>query len=433
MIRRRCESQELRLKWRSCVRAALGVCALMLTSGLHAASLFLPVDPAIDGALTAKSASVERSTPVVPDAWERRVRVARQELTAARADVESGGAGRLLLNVRSGVRLDVVVERTAATKWGYSLSGRVAGRIVGFVTLVVHENAVAGSIWTPDSAYELTYLGGGVHALREVTNAPAVTCSGALSSVFSSANATHRTKDSDDGSVVDILVVWTPEAEDEYGGAKPQVLSRISHLVAYTNDAFERSGAFVALNLVGAEQVDYLETDSGNWFVDSSTDFDRLIVPDDGHMDDVHDRRNTLGADLVYLLTRRSGGQASSSGFTTGGGTAWVFAHEVGHVFGVAHDRYESGVLAYQHGFTTLTTRGCVRTIMSYNTDCDVSVGISWPMYASPWRYSPRFGLPLGVTRFSKERGTRGPADAVLTLNRNRHRVANFLPTRAGE
>ena len=418
--------------WRS-APIVFGAVALGAPNGGHAAGLFLPVDPGPNAAPTAKSSFMGRSTPVVPDAWERRVRVARQELATARADVESGGAGRLVLNVRSGVRLDVVVERTAATKWGYSLSGRVAGRSVGFVTLVVHENAVAGSIWTPDSGYELTYLGGGVHALRDVANAPAAACSGALSSEFSSANATHRTNDSDDGSVVDILVVWTPEAEDKHGGAKPQLLSRISHLVAYTNDAFERSGAFVALNLVGAEQVDYLETDSGDWFVDSATDLRRLIVPDDGHMDDVHDRRNALGADLVYLLTRRAGGRASYSGFTTGSGTAWVFAHEVGHVFGVAHDRYESGVLAYQHGFTTLTTGRCVQTIMSYNTDCDVIVGISWPMYASPWRYSPRFGLPLGVPRFSKERGTRGPADAVLTLNRNRHRVANFLPTRAGE
>ena len=429
MIRRRCESQELRLKWRSCVRAALGVCVLLLTSGLHAAGLFLPVDPAPDGAPTAKSTSAERNTPVAPDAWERRVRVARHELTVARADVESGAAGRLLLNVRSGVRLDVVVERTAATTWGYSLSGRVAGRGWGFVTLVVHEEAVAGSIWTPDSAYELTYLGGGVHALRDVTNAPLECGTASPSGEFPGSEATTQ-GGTDDGSVVDILVVWTPEAEDAYGGGEPQVLSRIDMLIAYANDAFERSGAFVALNLVGAEKVEYSEADSGDWLADTATDIRRLVVPDDGHMDHVHDRRNVLGADLIYLLTRRGGGRA---GGPFGVGSAGVSAHEFGHNFGLGHERNEfegsGGTGGYGHGFTT---GGCYETIMSYGVEC-YGVSRGWvPFYASPWRYGP-YGRALGVSRFAKERGARGPADAVLSLNRTRHVVANFRPSRNRE
>lgn len=431
MIRRRSESQELRLKWRSCVRAAFGVGALFLTSGLHAAGLFLPVDPAIDGTPTAKSTSVERSTTGVPDAWERRVRVARDELTAARADVESGGAGRLVLNMRSGVRLDVVVERTAATKWGYSLSGRIAGRSVGFVTLVVHENAVAGSIWTPGSAYELTYLGGGVHALRDVTNAPLECGSASPSGEFPGAEATTQ-GGTDDGSVVDILVVWTPEAEQAYGGGEPQVFSRIDMLIAYANDAFERSGAFVSLNLVGAEKVEYSEADSGDWLADTATDIRRLVVPDDGHMDHVHDRRNILGADLIYLLTRRGGGRGGG-GFGVGGSNGGTFAHEVGHSFGLGHERNEfegsGGTGGYGHGFTT---GGCHETIMSYGAECYGGRRGVLPFYASPWRYGP-YGRALGVSRFAKERGTRGPADAVLTLNRTRHVVSNFRPRRNRE
>lgn len=409
------------------VRTAFAVCAVVLTSGLHAAGLFLPVDPSdptADVAPMPKSNPVRGKTPVLPDAWERRVRVARQELTAARADVESGGAGRLLLNVRSGVRLDVVVERTAATKWGYSLSGRVAGGGWGFVTLVVHEEAVAGSIWTPDSAYELTYLGGGAHALRDVTNAPLECGSASPSGELPGAEATTQ-GGTDDGSVVDILVVWTPEAEEAYGGGKPQILSRIDMLIAYANDAFERSGAFVSLNLVGAEKVEYLEADSGDGRADTETDISRLVVPDDGHMDHVHDRRNALGADLIYLLTRRGGGIAVGA---FGVGAAGVSAHEFGHNFGLGHERNEfegsGGTRGYGHGFTTV---GCDQTIMSYGAECARATRYL-PFYASPWRYASRHGLALGVTRFTKERGTRGPADAVLTLNRNRHRVANYRP-----
>ena len=404
-------------------RAALGAGAIAWASGLHAAGLFLPVGPA---SAVADIAPAERSAWAAPKAWERRVRIARHELTTARANVENAGAGRLLLDIKNGVRLDVIVERSAPSKWGFSLSGRVAGTGAGFVTLVAHQEAVAGAIWTPESSYELSYVGGGLHALREVTNAP-VECAGALPSELSPVDATAETGNEDSSSVVDILVVWTPAAEEEYGGAEPQVLSRIDLLVAYANDAFERSGAFVSLNLVGAEKVDYLETNVG-------TDLDRLIAPDDGHMDGVHDRRDALGADLIYLMVGGGRGIAVNPGaFSVGSGWSKTFAHEIGHNFGIDHERHEfvgsGAVKTHQHGFTT---GGCSPTIMSYGKACYGRRFSKVPFYASPWRYDLRDGRALGVTRFAKERGALGPADAVLTLNRNRHRVANYRPSRSG-
>ena len=412
------------------IPVVLGAVVFGLANCGHGADLFLPVDARGAAAGVAPATASVRGRPsasVVPDVWERRVRVVRDELTAAHDGVESAGIGRLLLNVRDGVRLDVVVERTAPTKWGYSLSGRVAGR-VGFVTLVVHDEAVAGSIWTPDAAYELNYVGGGVHALRDVTNAP-LECGGALPSELSAEEAITQ-GGKDDGSLVDILVVWTLEAAEEYGDGEPQLLSRIDMLIAFANDAFDRSGVFVSLNLVGAEELEYSEADTGLY-----TDIDRLQNPDDGHMDRVHDLRNSLGADLVYLLTRRGGGVATlGAGFAVGGASGFTVAHEVGHNFDLQHERNEFRFTiagSYNHGFTT---EGCTRTIMSYGAACRGLGGHTWrmPFYASPWRYRPGTGRTLGVARFSKERGARGPADAVLSLNRNRHRVANLRPSRSG-
>ena len=205
-------------------------------------------------------------------------------------------------------------------------------------------------------------------------------------------------------------------------------MSQIDMLISYTNDALERSGALVSLNLVGAEKVDYLETNA-------LTDLVRLYDPNDGHMDRVHDRRDALGADLVFLLgpDYRQGRALLGGAFATGYGNLVLFAHEVGHNFGVSHERYQDGVAGYSHGFTT---EGCVRTIMSYGVECFDPGRFSSPsyaLYASPWRYSILDGRALGVTRFAKERGVRGAADAVLTLNRNRHWVANFRPSRGGE
>ena len=404
------------------LHTALGAAAVALAGGHYAADLFLPVGPGV--AAAARTGPAGRSAATVPDAWERRVRVARHELAAARANVESAGAGRLLLNVRDGVRLDVVIERTAPTRYGYSLSGRIVGGAaqVGFVTLVVHDDAVAGSVWTPDSAYELNYLGGGVHALRDVTNAPPIECGGAVPAELSQADAATSAEGSpDDASVVDILVIWTPAAEDQAGG-EVQMLSLIDQRVASTNDSFERSGVFVSLNLVGAERVDYVE-------LDPYTDFGRLVDPSDGHMDEVHRRRDALGADLVHLRSVGNLGLGSIGGAFSMNS----LAHEVGHNFGIWHERHEfrgaSGPRGFRHGFTTAAR--CANTIMSYGGECAAG-SRRVPLYASPWRHSPRDGDALGATRFSKDRGARGPADAVLTLNRNRHRFANLRPSRNG-
>ena len=271
--------------------AAVALAVADWSPAAHAAGLFLPV--ADKEAAVAASALSGAPTPTV--AWERRVRILHHELAGVRADVQAGDTGRLLLNIRPGVALDVVVERTAPTKRGYSLSGRIEGGQIGFATLVVHEEAVAGTIWTPHAAYEVSYLGGGVHALRDVTNAPRVECAGAVPTELSAAVAAPL-EGTDDGSVVDILVVWTP-AEERNASGEPQVLSRIDMLIAWANDAFERSGAYVSLNLVGAERVDYQEPTSRGVLALRDS-LNHLALPDDGHMDGVHDRRDVLGADL---------------------------------------------------------------------------------------------------------------------------------------
>ena len=109
-----------------------------------------------------------------------------------------------------------------------------------------------------------------------------------------------------------------------------------------------------------------------------------------------------------------------------------IFAHEVGHNLGLLHDRYEAGPVRFGHGFVT-DDAFCERTIMSYPNWC-LDRGLSRfrtvPFYSSPWRYSPGTGRPLGVSSYSSVRGRGGPADAVLAINRNRHTVANFRPSR---
>jgi len=362
---------------------------------------------------------------------EQLVRIARGELAVVRDRVTTSGAARLLLNMDAELELGVAVERTSRTRWGYSLSGRVDAPTVGFVTLVVHQEAVAGAIWTPDASYEIVHLGGGVHTVREVTDRMHQ-CGGSVAAFEAQPIVWPEDTAAEDGnSVVDVLVVWTPQREEEAGGPDA-VRAEIELGIAYTNDAFERSGAFVSLNLVGAEPVDYDE-------VDSQEDLGRLIDPSDGYMDAVHRRRDALGADLVSLATHRGRGRAVVTGaFSVAGRYPGTVAHEFGHNFGLVHERsqWRSGSSRtyphhYEHGYATSRNPRCSWTIMAYGQRCRGRSADEVPVFSSPALFHPADGVRLGVSRFSGRRGADGPADAVLHLNRARSRVARFKPRRS--
>ena len=398
------------------VVALFGTCA-------DAADLFVPI-----------ATSSEPNGTVSGGTKERLVRIARNELANVRDSVASRGTGRLLVSVDDDLELRVVVERTSPTRWGYSLSGRVDNPTMGFVTLVVHDKVVAGTIWTPDASYEIVHFGGGVHAVREVAY-DAHQCRGSVAAgtqtFVQPANASAKDPD----AVVDVLVVWTPRREETAGGVDA-VRAGIELGIAYTNDAFERSGAFVALNLVGAEPVPDYEP------ANDRSDLHRLADPSDGHMDAVHQRRDAVGADLVNLAKSHSTGIAFVPGaFSVSGPHPQTVAHEFGHNFGLLHERSQwrgfgdarTGPAHYQHGYVISRDLSCTSTIMAYGEQCPRSKLTSIPFFSSPASFDPLDGSPIGVSVFSDRRrgGVGAPADAVLHLNRARHAIADFKPRRS--
>ena len=412
---------------------ALAGFAVALGMWADAANLFVPVATAPGPNGTVAGARKGRL-----------VEVARDELAGVRDQITRGGAGRLLLNVDAELELGVVVQRTAPTRWGYSLSGRIDSPTVGFVTLVVHDEAVAGAIWTPDASYEVAHLGGGVHAVREV-EAGVRQCGGALAgSEEQFFRLPENGPAADENTVVDVLVVWTPKREEEAGSAET-VRAQIELGIAYTNDAFERSGAFVSLNLVGAEPApDYEESGDVS---SSGSDLVRLADRDDGHMDAVHRWRDALGADLVSLTRHGWGGIALSPGaFSVSNKDPYTVAHEFGHNFGLSHERSQwsrGGTRPghYEHGYTAFVDSRCTSTIMAYGDTCmfwrpgtwDRISGrarLNFPFFSSPNVFSPADGTRLGMSRFGGVRGADGPADAVRHLNRVRNRIASFRPRR---
>ena len=165
--------------------------------------------------------------------------------------------------------------------------------------------------------------------------------------------------------VVDVLFVYTPAALAHHG-TEDGMLAHIQGCIAVTNDAFAQSGAIGRIRLAGTQLVSYSENSS------YTTDLDRLRITNDGHMDNVHALRNTVGADLVCLL-RKGIGSGSTAGLayqpqTTAGDpnrgfsvvqtesalASLTFTHELGHNMGLGHARGDSqgtGIFADSLGY----------------------------------------------------------------------------------
>ena len=148
----------------------------------------------------------------------------------------------------------------------------------------------------------------------------------------------------DDGSLIDVMVLYTPAAKILMGG-RAGIEALIDLYVAQTNQAYANSGAFQRIRLVSREEADYIEAGEAH------IDLERLKDDSDGYMDHIHALRETYAADLVHLIFARTedytfAGIANFEGpFGTAMAAPWgglTFAHELGHNMGLLHDRYQA-------------------------------------------------------------------------------------------
>ncbi len=242
-------------------------------------------------------------------------------------------------------------------------------------------------------------------------------------------------------TTIDVAVFYTPAARAEAGG-DAQIHAEIDLMVAEANQAYADSGVHVRIALVARAETPYTE-------VRGELDYNRLRKPSDGFMDEVHEVRDRVGADLIHLVPRVIShyglcGRAALPGIVglTGlgcGGRAFV--HEIGHNLGLNHDRYvtcnDIGCRdwPYRYGYGYVNQRAFVSgapteaawlTIMAYHNQCaDAGVRCHEPLrFASPrqtWR-----GDPLGVAGDHVTPEVDGPADAVRVLNFMRHAAASY-------
>ena len=386
---------------------------------------------------------------------ERRAGVSfgRLEQIRATQSMEPESGGSIELDLFPDVSLKAIALRSAPTPRGYSLAGRLDGIPYGTVTLVVNGDVVIGTVRTPTATYAIEPAGAGSVHVRQVDPSslpppaeplPAPRPSQAVSGrdgrrrpgASGTSGADSRSRD--DLTVVDTLVVYTPTLRKEMGG-QAETEALIDLIMAESNQALADSGAELRLFLTRTGEVDYLETGNG------AVELDRLRLPDDGYMDEAHEWREETGADLVQLQVANSdrGGVAyvpGLDGFPEGAdfqfsvahylGGSLVAVHEMGHNFGLLHDRLVTpGTPAteYAHGYVNqlglnpdVDQARRWLTIMAYDVQCrSVSLSCSYlQRFSNP--NQEHLGDRLGVPEGTRETGPSGPADSVRALNEER-------------
>ena len=275
----------------------------------------------------------------------------------------------------------------------------------------------------------------------------------------------------DRNSLIDVAVFYTPSAMAVLGG-RAATEAEIDLMVAETNRAFAESGATQRIALVAARRVQYTEfVPIAETFLGGpirvnpartySNALSHFVDADDGYIDGVHAVRDEVGADICILLigeqpyayfdATRAGGPGGAfavNGALSGGA---VFAHQIGHLQGLWHDRYEAcaaggvcpdGADGYGYGYVNQRAfepgapeSSRWRTIMARNIQCEVA-GFDCELllrFSNPDRiYPDPGGDPMGVPRTVSAPGRLGPANAVRRLNETFPRVRDFRNGPAG-
>lgn len=218
---------------------------------------------------------------------------------------------------------------------------------------------------------------------------------------------------------IDVLVAYTPSVEAYYEG-ELGVLAHALAALASANDSMANSQIGLELRLAHLQRVDYAESQENY-----EEDLDRLAEPEDGYLDELHAKRDEVGADLVCLLRRgfpentagiayllRNQGGDVARGFsvveTTSAVSSFTFQHEIGHNLGAAHDRENAsgpGLFSYSYGHRfTDPASGERRTVMAYEPGELVN------LFSSP---TVTFnGVATGIAE-----GEEGEADNAKTLS----------------
>ncbi len=374
--------------------------------------------------------------------------IARSRLVTVKLGLLDGAevGGQLVLNFFEDASFTAILDRKqAGASGGYTWTGHLEGIPLGNFALAIGGGQMAGNVSTPEGAYAIRYAGNGVHALQQIdqTKLPAEAEPIPVDLPEEAIAAAADQPMPDDGSVIEVMVVWTPAARSAAGGTTAME-NLVNLAVAEANQSYLNSGINPQLNLVHMQEVTYTESGS------MATDLTRLQNPADGNIDLIHGLRDTYYADQVAMIVESTEAcgigylmSTVSTAFETNAFTVvarncatgyYSYAHELGHNQGARHDWYVDDTTnsPYSYNKGKVYVPGPWRTIMAYNTECAdaLTYCTRLPYWSNPdVLYG---GIPMGVpigTNTSCIAGVPSPncdADNRTTLNNTAWTVANF-------
>jgi len=436
--------------WRPLVLSTLVALPLAPASSCAAAALL--ADDDIDD----NSPSVQNvSRPAPGVKRSRHIRLAPDLLRSADSPFHRPSpralarpSSRLTINAFPDAALEAIVERTDYQGADRFVAKGTVRNVPGSLALFAANNgSLAATLFVPGKGiYKILPVSDGLHEILEVDPDSIPPCGPELvPHTEPAANQGDSIPDpnpsvpplpgdpippvSGDYNTIDVMVVYTAAARVGAGGTSG-IQTLIDLAIAEANTCYQNSSINARLNLVYRGEVAYTETG------DANTDLSRLRATSDGQLDTVHALRNQYGADIVSLFTESMATYAglgyvmsppSSSfapyafnvvrrAYATG---QYVFAHEVGHNIGCAHDRQNSssgGSYSYSYGHRFYAGGTQYRTVMAY------APGARIPYFSNPdVSYN---GTATGVASSSPT-----SADNAKSINNTAPIIANFRGT----
>ncbi|HEY0078608.1 MAG TPA: M12 family metallo-peptidase [Pyrinomonadaceae bacterium] len=279
----------------------------------------------------------------------------------------------------------------------------------GDVILTVKGQAMSGLIYSPGGVYEIVPQENFRHLLVEIDQSRFPACAGAIPAKTETESRDENTQSTadvpvapDDGSQIDVLVVYTAHVRSALGGTT-QTQAFIQQAVASSNSAYQNSGINPRLRLVSTLEVNYNEAagtlDAALNWVDSDATVAAARDSAKADLVAILIENASDGCGLAYVM-RSVGAGFSVNAFSATARSCAVgnlsFAHELGHNQGCEHNP-ENGPPAnsasYPYAFGHYVN-GSFRTVMSYANPC-TSGCTRQPYFSNP--SVTLNGFPTGI------------------------------------